>query len=104
MKGPCASGLRTARASVDAGLRPELRRASSHPAWLGREVARLSPTSRGVDVGGGALSPTAVDTRDPAPRRSITSVCERWPAEAGAGEERAHGLVRRPWSRWRVST
>ena len=51
VKGPCASGLRTARASVDAGLRPELRRALSHPAWLGREVARLSPTSRGVDVG-----------------------------------------------------
>ena len=58
MKGPCASGLRTARASVDAGLRPELRRASSHPAWLGREVTRLALTNRGVDVG--ALSPTAV--------------------------------------------
>ena len=31
VKGPCASRLRTARASVDAGLRPELRRALSHP-------------------------------------------------------------------------
>ena len=103
MKGPCASGLRTARASVDAGLRPELRRALSHPAWLGREVARLSPTSRGVDVGR-ALTYGRRLPRDPAPRRSITSVCEPWPAEAGAGEERAHGLVRRPWSRWRVST
>ena len=37
---------------------PELRRALSHPTWLEREVARLAPTSRGVDAG--ALSPTAV--------------------------------------------
>ena len=49
-----------------------------------------------------ALAPTVVDTRDAAPRRSITGVCEPWHAEAGAGEERARGLVRRPWSRWCV--
>ena len=83
MKRPCASGLRTARASVDAGLRPELRRASSHPTWLGREVARLSPTSRAVDVGRARTYGRRLPC-DPAPRRSITGVCEPWHAEAGA--------------------
>ena len=75
MKGPCASGLRTARTSVDAGLRPELRRALSHPAWLGREVARLSPTSRGVDVGGARshlrLSPPSRSSASPVDHKRV---------------------------------
>ena len=56
-------------------MRPELRRALSHPTWLGREVARLSRTSRGVDVRRARTYGRRLP-RDPAPRRSITGVCE----------------------------